>query len=131
MKNIYQKLILITIGVATILMHFLSGPGFEYQRDELLYFSLCRHLDFGYATEPPMTGLMAFIAKSIFGYSLFAVRFFPAIFSGMLVYLSTLIAKELNGNFRSQSIASVGVGTSTFLVMIYGAFTPYCFDIFF
>jgi hypothetical protein len=119
------------IALATVLLHFLSGSGFEYQRDELLYFSLCRHLDFGYATEPPLTAFMAFIAKSLFGYSLFAVRFFPAILSGALIYISTLIAKELNGNFRSQLITSIGVGTSTFLVMIYGAFTPYCFDIFF
>jgi hypothetical protein len=131
MRQSYQRLIIIIIALVTILMHFLSGPGFEYQRDELLYFSLCRHLDFGYATEPPFTGFMAFIAKSLFGYSLFAVRFFPAILSGILIYLSALIAKELNGNFRAQLITSVGVGTSTFLVMIYGAFTPYCFDIFF
>ncbi|MGD0753857.1 MAG: glycosyltransferase family 39 protein [Bacteroidales bacterium] len=131
MKQNQQKSIIIIISLATIILHFLSGPGFEYQRDELLYFSFCRHLDFGYATEPPLTGFMAFIAKGLFGYSLFAVRFFPSILSGMLIYLSTLIAKELYGNFRAQLISAVGVGTSTFLVMIYGAFTPYCFDIFF
>jgi hypothetical protein len=131
MKKIYQNSIIIIVALAAVLLHLLSGSGFEYQRDELLYFSFSRHLDFGYATEPPLTGFMAFIAKSLFGYSLFAVRFFPAVLSGLLIWISSLITKELNGKFRSQLIASVGVGTSTFLVMIYGAFTPYCFDILF
>ena len=131
MNKSYQNLIIVFIALATTSLHFLAGSDFEYQRDELLYFSFCRHLDFGYATEPPLSGFVAFIAKSFFGYSLFAVRFFPAILSGMLIYLSALTAKELNGGFRSQLITAIGVGTSTFLVMIYGAFTPYCFDIFF
>jgi MFS family permease len=131
MTKVYQKSTIIVIALATIFLHFLPGSTFEYHRDELLYFSLCNHLDFGYATVPPMTGFMAFIAKSFFGYSLIAVRFFPAILSGLLIYLSSFMVSELNGSFRAQLIASIGVGTSMFLSTIYGVFTPYCFDIFF
>jgi MFS family permease len=131
MTKFYKKSALIAIALTTIFLHFLPGFTFEYHRDELLYFSLCNHLDFGYATVPPMTGFMAFIAKSLFGYSLFAVRFIPAIISGLLIYVSSLMVKEINGSFRAQLIATVGVGTSMFLAMIYGVFTPYCFDIFF
>jgi hypothetical protein len=131
MKPVFYKILIALIALSAFLLHLFSGPGFEYQRDELLYFSLSRHLDFGYATEPPFTGFVAFIARSLFGSSIFAVRFFPAIMSGLLVFLSSEIARELNGKIRSQLITSIGVATSTFLVMIYGAFTPYCFDIFF
>ena len=123
MKQNYQRSTIIIIALATIFLHFISGHGFEYQRDELLYFSLCRHLDFGYATEPPMTGFMAFISKSFFGYSLFAVKFFPAVMSGLLTWTSSLIAKELKGGFRSQLIAATGVGTSTFLVIVWCIYT--------
>jgi len=72
MNKSYQNLIIVFIALATTSLHFLAGSDFEYQRDELLYFSFCRHLDFGYATEPPLSGFVAFIAKSFFGYSLFA-----------------------------------------------------------
>ena len=74
---------------------------------------------------------MAFISKSIFGYSVFSIRFIPALFSGLLVYLTSMVAKELSGNFRSQLISAIGVVGSMFLVMIYGVFTPYYIDIFF
>lgn len=131
MKRKYQCLIIVSIGIINVVLHLLPSFHFEYHRDELLYFSLCNHLDFGYATVPPLIGLAAFIAKSIFGYSVFSVRFFPALFSGMLVYLTSEITKELNGRFRAQLISAIGISGSMFLVMIYGVFTPYCFDIFF
>jgi hypothetical protein len=131
MKNKFQYLIIAFIGFLNVILHLLPSFHFEYHRDELLYFSLVNHLDFGYATTPPLIGFMAFISKSIFGYSVFSARFFPALLSGLLVYLTSMIAKELNGNFRSQLISAIGVVGTMFLVMIYGVFTPYYFDIFF
>lgn len=131
LNNRRQYLIVGLIAVANALLHLLPGVHFEYHRDELLYFSLCNHLDFGYATTPPFVGLVAFISKSIFGYSVFAVRFFPAVTSGLLVILTALMAKELNGNFRSQLISALGVTGSMLLVLLYGIFTPYFFDVFF
>ncbi|HBZ66505.1 MAG TPA: hypothetical protein DEO70_06680 [Bacteroidales bacterium] len=126
-----HQLIITFIALINVVLHLLPGFHFEYHRDELLYFSLCNHLDFGYATTPPFVGFMAFVSKSIFGYSVFSARFFPALFSGLLVYLTAMIAKELNGNFYSQLISAIGIAGSMLLVMMYGVFTPYCFDIFF
>jgi hypothetical protein len=131
MKIKYKNLILALIGLINVVLHLLPALHFEYHRDELLYYALSNHLDVGYATSPPLMGFMAFISKNIFGYSVFAVRLFPALVSGCLVYLTALMAKELNGNFRSQLISAIGVYGSMFLVLVYCVFTPYCFDIFF
>jgi 4-amino-4-deoxy-L-arabinose transferase-like glycosyltransferase len=125
-----HQLIIAFVGLINVFLHLLPSVNFEYHRDELLYFSLVNHLDFGYATTPPLIGLMAFISKSLFGYSVFSIRLFPALFSGLLVYLTSMIAKELNGNFRSQLISAIGVVGTTFVSMIYGVFTPYFIDIF-
>jgi hypothetical protein len=131
MKIKREYLIIAFIGALNACLHLLSGINFEYHRDELLYFSFCNHLDTGYATTPPFTGLMAFISKSIFGYSLFSTRFFPALFSGILVFLTAMIAKEFKGSFKSQVISAIGVTLTMFLATVYGIFTPYFFDIFF
>ena len=131
MTHNLKYLIIVLTGLLNIVIHLLPGFNFEYQRDELLYFSLCNHLDFGYATSPPLIGFMAFISKNIFGYTIFSARFFPSLLSGLLVFLAALMAKELNGNFRSQLISAIGVAGSMFLVMVYGVFLPYSFDIFF
>ena len=112
-------------------LHILPGYNFEYHRDELLYFSLCNHLDSGFATTPPLVAFMAFLSKSIFGYSVFSVRFFPALFSGIVAFLTAMIAKELKGNFKSQVLSAIGVTGTLFLVTIFGVFTPYYLDVFF
>ncbi len=123
--------IIALIGAVNTGLHLISGLNFEPHRDELLYFSFCNHLDFGYATSPPLVGFLAFIPKSIWGYSLFSVRLLPALTSGMLVILSALMAKELKGKFQSQLLSAIGVSATMFLATVYGIFTPYCFDIFF
>ena len=126
------KTILITlIGLSSAVLHLFFHNGFEYHRDELLYFSMGQHLDFGYATVPPLIGFLAFISKSILGTSLYSVRFFPAVFSGLLVYLTSLIAKELKGGPWSQVIAAIGVFGASILVMLFGIFTPIFLDVFF
>jgi hypothetical protein len=131
MKNYYRYLILALIGAINMSLHMFPGYIFEYHRDELLYFSLCNHLDFGYATTPPLVAYLAFLSKSIFGYSVFSVRFFPALFSGFVAFLTAMIAKELKGGFKSQVLSAIGVIGSLFLVTIFGVFTPYFSDVFF
>ena len=46
LKKNLQKIIIPLIALGIILLHLLSGSGFEYQRDELLYFSFSRHLGY-------------------------------------------------------------------------------------
>jgi hypothetical protein len=130
MKRISHYHILALIGAVNVGLHLLSGFNFEYHRDELLYFSICNHLDSGYLTTPPLVAFMAFLSKSLFGYSVFSARFFPALFSGFLVFLSAMIAKELKGDFKSQFISAIGVTGTMFLVTIFGVFTPYYLDVF-
>ncbi len=126
-----KNIILIFIGLISIVIHLFFNRHFEYHRDELLYFSMGQHLAFGYATVPPLVAFMAFISKSVFGYSLYSVRFFPAIFSAILVYITSLIAKELKGGNWSQVVAGVGAAGSSVLVTIFGLFTPIYMDVFF
>ena len=97
----------------------------EYHRDELLYFSLGQHPAFGYATVPPMIGWIAWVMQNIFGYSLFAVRIFPAIMSGVMVFLVSAIAKELGGSGYSRILAAVRYYTVDFRTQDL-SFVPAC-----
>jgi hypothetical protein len=62
------------LALFSIVIHLLFNCNLEYHRDELLYFSLGQHPDFGFATVPLLTGWIAWIMQKIFGYSVFAVR---------------------------------------------------------
>ena len=135
MKSDAQKtrtdLLIILLAVFNILIHLLVVNNLEYHRDELLYFSLGQHPDFGFATVPPMIGWIAWFMQNVFGYSLFAVRLFPALLSGVLVLLVSAIARELGGSSYSRILASIGFIISVFALRTYALFMPVHIDVFF
>lgn len=135
MKSDIQKartdLSIIFLAIFNILIHLLVVNNLEYHRDELLYFSLGQHPDFGFATVPPMIGWIAWLMQNVFGYSLFAVRLFPSLLSGVLVLLVSAIARELGGSSYSRILASIGFIISVFALRTYSLYMPVHIDVFF
>jgi hypothetical protein len=129
--RILTDLQVLFLALFNICIHLLVINNLEYHRDELLYFSLGQHPDFGFATVPPMIGWIAWLMQSIFGYSLFAVRLFPALLSGVLVLLVSGIARELGGNLYSRILASIGFIISVFALRTYSLYMPVHIDVFF
>ena len=113
---ISKNLPIIFLAIFNILIHLLVINNLEYHRDELLYFSLGQHPDFGFATVPPIIGWIAWLMKNTLGYSLFAVRFFPALLSGILVILSAAIAGELGGSSFARILTGTGIIISGFVL---------------
>jgi len=70
---------------AKLLIHFLTNTRYELLRDEMLYFNMGEHLTTGYATVPPVSGFLAFLMHTIFGFSVFGIRFFPALMGAVSV----------------------------------------------
>lgn len=50
-------------------LHFFTNTNYELHRDEMLYFNMGNHLDFGYISVPPVIAFLVGIVKFIFGYS--------------------------------------------------------------
>ncbi|TAL81459.1 MAG: glycosyltransferase family 39 protein [Bacteroidetes bacterium] len=123
--------IIIFLVVFNILIHLFVISNLEYHRDELLYFSLGLHPAAGYATVPPMIGWIAWLMQNIFGYSLFAVRLFPAIMSGLMVFVVSSIAKELGGSRYSTILAAIGIILSIFGLRTFALFQPVHLDLLF
>ena len=119
------------LALFNIAIHLIFINNLEYHRDELLYFSLGQHPAFGYATVPPLIGWAAWLMEHVFGYSLFAVRFLPAIMSGVLVLLVASIAKELGGSGYSAILAAIGMIISIFGLRTFFLFQPVYIDMFF
>jgi hypothetical protein len=121
LKINFVNVVITVLAFFMVIIHMVFSYNLEFHRDELLYFSLGQHPAFGYATVPPMIGWIAWLMKSIFGYSLFAVRIFPAIIGGVMVWLISAVAKELGGSGYSRILAAVGIilsiiGLRTFLL---------------
>jgi 4-amino-4-deoxy-L-arabinose transferase-like glycosyltransferase len=127
-KNIWPVLIIAIFNVA---LHLSVLNNLEYHRDEMLYFSLGQHPDFGYNSVPPMIGWLAWILQNVFGFSLFAVRIIPALMSGVLIILTARMTKELGGSDYAQILAAVGMTVTGFGLRSFGLFMPVHIDLFF
>jgi len=127
----YPGLIVIFMALFSVAIHLLVANNLEYNRDEMLYFTLGQHPAFGYDSVPPMIGWAAWLMEHTFGYSLFAVRLIPALLSGVMVILVAAIAGELGGNSYAKVLAGIGFLISVFALRTFSLFMPVYIDIVF
>ncbi|MBG0858762.1 MAG: glycosyltransferase family 39 protein [Bacteroidales bacterium] len=131
-RNDKRHIILIVLlAIFNVVLHLLFINNLEYHRDELLYFSLGQHPDVGFATVPPLIGWIAWLMQNTVGYSVFAVRLFPALISGVMVFLVAGIARELGGNHYARLLAALGLITATFAQRTFFLFQPVHIDVLF
>ena len=114
-----------------IAIHLMSISYLEFHRDELLYFSLSNHLDLGYASVPPFISWMAWISKTIFGFSPFAVKILPALLSGAFLFLCSRIAREFGGGYYAEVLTAILIMCTPLSLRAFILFQPVPFDIFF
>ncbi len=127
----YEVPLIIFMVLLSVSMHLLVANNLEYNRDEMLYFSLGQHPAFGYESVPPMIGWIAWLMEHIFGYSLFAVRLIPALLSGVMVILVAAIAGELGGNSYAKVLAGIGFLIAAFALRTFSEFMPVYIDVVF
>jgi 4-amino-4-deoxy-L-arabinose transferase-like glycosyltransferase len=99
--------LLILLGLAGALLHFLLNGGYGFHRDELDIIMNARQLDWGFVAYPPLTPLLARLSLWIFGPSLPGMRLFPALAQGVVLVLTGLMAREMGGKRGAQVLAAV------------------------
>ena len=114
-----------------IIVHIAFFEKLEYHRDELLYFSIGLHPQFGYASIPPLTGWIATILQFLFGFTLFSIKIFPALLSGIFTLVPILIAKELGGKSYAQLLTGTAILIMPVTLRAFHLFQPVCIDLFF
>jgi hypothetical protein len=129
-SRIFEYVPIIFLAIFSISIHLVVINNLEYHRDELLYFSLGLHPAAGYATVPPLIGWIAWLMESLFGYSVFAVRLFPALISGAIIFLAASMAKELGGSRYASFLAALGLSISNFFLRTFSLYMPVFVEIF-
>src|SRR5690348_7561927 len=99
--------VILGLAACKLLVHLYAGRHYGYFVDELYYLACSRHLDWGYVDQPPLIAFVTWLARSLFGDSLAAIRFFPAVAGAGEVALTGLIARELGGGRFAQGLAAL------------------------
>ncbi|MEO8025073.1 MAG: glycosyltransferase family 39 protein [Bryobacteraceae bacterium] len=85
--------------------HLYANRGYGYFRDELYFMACGEHLDFGYVDHAPLVAVYAWLSRALFGDSLSAIRFLPALAGAAKIFLTGLIAIELGGGMAAVIVA--------------------------
>lgn len=89
---------------ATVLLavHFYTGDGYGFHRDELQFLDDARHLAWGFVAYPPLTAFSGRIAITLFGISPQVFRLPAALVNAVSLVVGGLIARELGGGRLAQ-----------------------------
>lgn len=82
---------------------------YGYHRDEFYYIAAGHHLALGYVDFPPLTPVLAWLDRLVFGTSLVGLRLLPALAGALIVLLTAGIARELGGGPFAQVLAALAV----------------------
>jgi 4-amino-4-deoxy-L-arabinose transferase-like glycosyltransferase len=127
-KLISPVAVIIYLSLFKFLLHIFTNGQFGYHRDELYYIACGRHLDFGYVDHPPFIALLARFWTTIFGDSLFSIRFLPAAAGAAVVFFAGLIARQIGGKTLAMIQACLSVIIAPVFLSADRLFTTNVFD---
>jgi len=119
--------VLVVVALKCALELAVAGR-YGWHRDELYYAVAGRHLQGGYVEFPPVTALVAALARALFGWSLVGLRAFTILASAGTVVVGALIARELGATRRAQTLAATLTGFSPGMLATNLLFQPVAFD---
>ncbi len=97
------------LAVVKLLVHLATAGVYGLFIDELYFLACGEHLAWGYVDMPPLTALQAWLARSLLGGSMLAIRLLPALAGAGLVVLTGTLARQLGGRRFAQGLAALAV----------------------
>src|SRR5262249_20359905 len=119
--------VLVVVALKCVLTFAVAGR-YGWHRDELYYAVAGLHLQGGYVEFPPVTALLAALARLLFGWSLVGLRAFTIVAAAGTVLVGVLVARELGATRRAQTLAAVLVAFCPGMLATNWLFQPVAFD---
>lgn len=105
----------------------LINPEYDLQRDEYLHLDQANHLAWGFESVPPFTSWNSYIIQ-LLGNSVFWIKFFPALYGALTLYVVWKAVEDLNGNLFALVLGATCVFFSA-LLRLNILYQPNSFDV--
>jgi 4-amino-4-deoxy-L-arabinose transferase-like glycosyltransferase len=109
----------VCVAAATLLFRLATAGVYGVFVDELYFLACGEHLAWGYVDMPPLTAVQAWLARSLLGDSMVAIRLLPALEGAGLVLLVGALARHLGGGRFAQGIAAVAAALAPGVMAFY------------
>ena len=95
------------LAALKFLLHMMTAANYGLFVDELYFLACGEHLAWGYVDMPPLTAFQAWLARSMFGDSLYAIHLLPALIGAANVLLIGALVRQLGGQRYAQGLAAL------------------------
>ena len=116
------------VAVAVFLLHIVTAPYYGFFRDELYFIACSDHLAAGYVDFAPLAAWILRINRMLFGDSLYALRWLPALAQASQVVLTGMIARELGGRRFAVLLSTIGIGLAPVVLGNATRYSMNCFE---
>jgi 4-amino-4-deoxy-L-arabinose transferase-like glycosyltransferase len=106
----------LAIAVVTFVVHAALSGRYGFHRDEVYFIECGRHLAFGFADQPPITPLIAWLCTTLFGDHLVPLRIVAGLFHVGIIVMAALIARELGGRRGAQGRAAAAAAACPYFL---------------
>ena len=89
-----------------------------FTADEFYYLACADQLDWGYVDHPPFSIALLAALRSLFGDSMLAVRFVPALCESLAVIVTGALAREFGGGRPAQLVAALAMASAPIALAI-------------
>jgi hypothetical protein len=113
---------------ALFLVHMVFAKNYGYFVDELYHLACAEHLAWGYVDQPSLIAVIGWVTRKLFGDSLLAIRFFPALAAAGKVILTGMIAREMGARRSAQALAALCVMVAPVYLFMDHIFTMNAFE---
>ncbi len=107
------------VAAATLLFRLATAGVYGLFVDELYFLACGEHPAWGYVDMPPLTAVQAWLARSLFGDSMAALRLLPTLEGAGLVLLVGALARRLGGGRSAQALAALAAALAPGLLAFY------------
>ncbi|MET0189459.1 MAG: glycosyltransferase family 39 protein [Pseudonocardia sediminis] len=119
----------VVVAVVVAVVHLVLAAVPRSWLDEDLMLAIGRnHLDLGAVDQPPLAPLLARLADTLAPGSELVLAVPAVLATAVAVVLSAVVARELGGDARAQTLATLGQGTSIAAAQFGHWLTPYVFE---
>ena len=101
--------LLLFLSLTNLCIHLCLSGRYGYDPDDFYMMALGNRLEWGNVSFGSFTPFVCRLSMILFGNSLFAIRFFPAVAGALTVLLAGMLARELGAGRWGQGVASLSV----------------------
>ncbi len=124
-----RNAILIYISLFKLVLLLIFADNYGIFRDEFYYIACSKNLAWGFVDQPPLSALILAVSRFIFGDSIFGIRVFAYLAGSAAVFVSGLLAREMNGGRFAEVLTAFTVIFSAVLIANSSYFSMNAFDI--